>query len=148
MAFGGILLIHETQKMAIVKYIVALALLGHGVGHSLGFLAAWTELPMGFRDHSWVFGGDVKIETGIGRGFGILWLAALAGFIGAALGLLLRQQWWGGLAVAASVLSLLAILPWWNTVTPGPRFWALLVDVVVLLGLLGPWKEEIGRVLE
>ncbi len=131
-----------------VKYVVALALLGHGTGHALGFLAAWTELPMGFRDHAWIFGGDVKMDTAAGRVFGLLWLAALAGFIGAALGLLLRQEWWGVLAVAGSMISILAILPWWNTVTPGPRSWALLVDVVVLIGLLGPWRDQIDRVLE
>jgi hypothetical protein len=131
-----------------VRYIVALVLLGHGAGHALGFLAAWTELPMGFRDRPWILGEDVKIQTAVGRAFGFLWFAALAGFIGAALGLLLRQQWWEVLAVAASTISILAILPWWNTVTPGPRLWALLVDVVVLIGLLGPWKDQIGRVLQ
>lgn len=130
------------------RYIVALALFGHGVGHSLGFLAAWTRVPVGFRDQPWIFGEGVQIDGGIGRGFGLLWLGALAGFVGAAVGLLLRQHWWGGLAIAASVLSFAAILPWWRTVTPGPRFWALLVDVLVLLGLLGPWKEQIDRVLE
>lgn len=131
-----------------VKYVVALALLGHGAGHALGFLAAWTDLPMGFREAPWIFGGDVEIRTPVGRAFGLLWLAALAGFVVAALGLLLRQEWWGVLAVAGSVMSILAILPWWNTVTPGPRLWALLVDVVVLVGLLGPWKDRVSGVLE
>jgi hypothetical protein len=131
-----------------VKYIVALTLLGHGAGHALGFLAAWTDLPMGFREDPWIFGGDVNIQTPVGRAFGLLWFAALAGFIGAALGLLLLQEWWGVLAVAGSVISVLAILPWWSTVTPGPRLWALLVDAVVLIGLLGPWKDEIAGVLE
>ncbi len=134
--------------MAIVKYIVVLALLGHGAGHAIGFLAAWTELPMGFRDQPWLLGGEVRIQTGVGRAFGLLWLAALAGFIGAALGLLYRQQWWEVLAVASSVISIIAIVPWWSTVTPSPRFWALLVDVVVLIGLRGPWQDQLGPILE
>ncbi len=134
--------------MAIVKYIVVLALLGHGAGHAIGFLAAWTRLPMGFRDHPWLLGGDVGIQTGVGRVFGLLWLAALAGFIGAALGLLFRQQWWEVLAVASSVVSIIAIVPWWNTFTPSPRFWALAVDVVVLIGLRGPWRDQIRPLLE
>ncbi len=131
-----------------MRYIVALALLGHGAGHAIGFLAAWTDLPMGFRDNPWVFGGDVKIQTGLGRAFGILWLAALASFIGAAAGMLLRQQWWGAAAVAGSLISLLAILPWWSAVAPGPRFWALLVDVLILIGLRGPWKDQIQSIFE
>ena len=66
-----------------MKYVMVLALLGHGAGHVMGFLAAWTKLPMGFVDQPWVFGGDIMIQTAIGRVFGLVWLVALVGFIGA-----------------------------------------------------------------
>ena len=89
---------------------------------------------MGFRDNPWVFGGSVRIQTGIGRVFGILWAAALAGFIGAAAGMLLRQQWWGAIAVAGSLVPILAILPWWNAVAPG--FYQRPGSINVLSGFL------------
>ena len=104
--------------MTVIRYVIVLALLAHGIGHVMGFLAAWTKLPMGFVDRSWVLGGDVKIQTAIGRAFGLIWLVALVGFIGAGLGLLLRQEWWSALATAGSVISIVAIVPWWNTATP------------------------------
>lgn len=131
-----------------VKYLIFLALLGHGAGHALGFLAAWTRLPMGFKDRPWLLGGDVGIQSGVGRAFGLLWLAALAGFIAAAVGLLFHQPWWETLAIASSLISVVAIVPWWKAVTPGPRFWALLVDLVVLIGLLGPWQEKVRLLLD
>ena len=131
--------------MAFIKYVVVLVLLGHGAGHVMGFLAAWTKLPMGFADRPWVFGGDVKIQTAVGRAFGLVWLIALAGFIGAGVGLLLQREWWSTLAIASSVISIVAIVPWWNTITPSARFWPILVDVAVLVALLGPWRDQIAR---
>ena len=133
--------------MAFIKYIVVLALLGHGAGHAMGFLAAWTRFPMGFVDRPWVFGGDVTIQTAVGRAFGLIWLVALVGFIGTGLGLLLQQEWWSGLAVASAVVSIVAILPWWHTIAPSARLWPLLVDVLVLVALLGPWRDPIARAI-
>jgi hypothetical protein len=37
----------------------------------------------------------------------------------------------------------MAIIPWWNTFTPGSKQAAVLVDVVVLAVMLGPWKAEL-----
>ena len=129
--------------MNVIKYVIVLALLAHGIGHVMGFLAAWTKLPMGFVDRPWVFGGEVKIQTAIGRIFGLLWLVALVGFVGAGIGLLLQRDWWSTLAIASSVISIAVIVPWWNTVTPSARLWPLLVDVLVLVALLGPWRDQI-----
>jgi hypothetical protein len=100
---------------------------------------------MGFTDRPWVFGGAVRIQTAVGRSFGLLWLVALIGFIGAAVGLLQRQEWWGAVAVASSVISIAAIVPWWNTITPSARLSPLVADVVVLIALLGPWRDQIVR---
>ena len=133
--------------MTVIKYVVVLVLLAHGVGHVMGFLAAWTKLPMGFVDRPWVFGGDVKIQTAIGRVFGLVWLVALVGFVGAGIGLLFQREWWSTLAIASSVVSILVIVPWWNTVTPSARLWPLLVDVLVLAALLGPWRDQIARAI-
>lgn len=133
--------------MIIIKYVVVLVLLFHGAGHVMGFLAAWTKLPMGFVDRPWVFGGDVKIDTPVGRAFGLIWLVALVGFLAAGIGALVGQEWWTAAAVWGSVISIVAIVPWWNTVTPGARIWPILVDVLVLAVLLGPWRDQIAAVI-
>ena len=133
--------------MAIIKYVVVLVLLAHGAGHAMGFLASWTKLPMGFVDRPWVFGRAIKIQTPIGRAFGLLWLVALAGFIAAGMGVLLRQEWWSAPAFWSSVISIVAIVPWWNTITPSARIWPVIVDVVVLAALLGPWRDQISSIV-
>jgi hypothetical protein len=133
--------------MTIIKYVVILVLLFHGGGHALGFLAAWTRLPMGFTDRPWVFGGDVKIDTAVGRVFGLIWLVALVGFIAAGVGALVGQEWWGVAAFWSSLISIVAIVPWWNTVTPNARIWPILVDVLILAALLGPWRDQITGVM-
>jgi hypothetical protein len=133
--------------MTIIKYAIVLILLAHGAGHAMGFLAAWTRLPMGFVDRPWVFGGDVKIETPIGRAFGLFWLGALGGFVAAGIGVLLRQGWWSVSVFWGAVVSIVAILPWWNTITPSARVWPILVDVLALAVLLGPWRDQIARII-
>jgi hypothetical protein len=46
--------------------------------------------------------------------------------------------------MAASVISLVVIVPWWNTVPPGAKFGAFF-DVAVIIVLLLPLK---GKILE
>jgi hypothetical protein len=129
--------------MNIIKYAVVLILVFHGIGHVMGFLAAWTKVPMGFVDRPWVFGGDVKIDTPIGRVFGLVWLVALVGFVAAGIGVLTGQGWWTTAAILGSLVSIVAIVPWWNTVTPTARMWPIIVDVLLLVALLGPWRDQI-----
>lgn len=129
--------------MNILSIVVAITLLGHGIGHVMGFLASWTKLPMGFTESPWIFSREVFIQSGVGKAFGILWLIAMSAFVAAGIGLFSEQSWWTTMAVIASFLSLIAIIPWWNTFTPGSKLAAVLVDVVVITALLGPWKDEL-----
>ena len=131
----------------IVKLVVVGVLLVHGIGHIMGFLAAWTSVPMGFSTEPWVFSNQVSMSSAIGRVFGLVWLLALAGFLAATVGLLQGQAWWPTLAVLAALISIAVILPWWNTVTPGSKFGALAVDVLVLAALLPGWREQVMAVL-
>jgi len=69
-------------------------------------------------------------------------------FLGAGFGLLAHQDWWRFLAVAAAFISLVAILPWWNTVTPGARIGAVMVDILIIAVLLPGWGEEIAQSIQ
>lgn len=131
----------------ILRWVVIIVLLAHGIGHIMGFLAAWTTVPMGFTDRPWLFSDTITVESAVGRAFGLLWLVAMIAFLGAAFGLIGHQVWWRPLLIAAAVISLAAILPWWNTVTAGPRFGAVLVDLVILIALLPPWGLQIEQAI-
>ena len=122
----------------LLRWVVILVLVAHGIGHIMGFMAAWTSVPMGFADRPWLLSDSVTIESAVGRVFGLLWLVALAAFLVGIYGLVGHQEW-----ARTLLISLVAILPWWNTVTAGARVGATLVDVVVLVALLTPLGQPI-----
>lgn len=128
----------------ILHYLTASILIAQGLGHSLGFLAGWTSLPTGFRDRPWLLSAGVRYAGWIGRLFGLLWLAAGLVFIITGFGLIFHSPAWPVLGLFGAGLSLLAILPWWRTVNPGPKHTATLVDLLLLAGLALPWA---GRVI-
>jgi cytochrome c biogenesis protein CcdA len=134
----------------VLRVIVAIVIIGHGIGHVVGFLAPWTNSKLGFPEFAfnqspWLFPGEVLMQSAIGKVFGAIWLLSMVAFFGAALGLLARQEWWSTVAVIASILSLIVVVPWWNSFTPGimSKRSAVFVDIVVLVALWGPWKDEI-----
>ena len=131
-----------------LRWVTALVLLGHGIGHILGFLASWTSVPAGFADQPWVLSTDVTIDSPVGRAFGLLWLIAMLAFLGAAFGLLGHQDWWRILTVAAAFISLIAILPWWNSITAEVRSAAILADLLIIAALLPSWGDEFVRSIQ
>jgi hypothetical protein len=126
-----------------LKTVVAIVFIVHGIGHILFFLAAWTSIPVGFTDRAWILPGDFTRSSAVGRVSGLIWLAALAGFVGAGVRLLGGNEVWQTLALAAAVVSLAVIVLWWNTVTPGSKQGAALVDVLTIAGLFLGWGGKL-----
>lgn len=122
--------------------LLAIPLLMHGLAHISGLLASWTSLDVGYADNPWLFSQGVYLQSLTGRIFGLLWLAAMIGLVGSALGLVFRQEWWRALAVASAVLSLVVILPWWNTVPPGAKIGAIF-NLLVLAAMLTPLQRRL-----
>jgi hypothetical protein len=115
----------------------------------MGFIGTWTGSqpftdPV-FNDSPWMLPGDVSIDSTIGKVFGFFWLLSLLGFIVAGIGLVANQPWWTTVAIAALILPIIAVVPWWNTFTPGimSKTSAVVVDIIALVSLLGPWKDQI-----
>src|SRR5215470_17939471 len=96
------------------RYIIAVVLLVHGIGHIMPFMAAWTPKisKVGFSDASWIFSSGVGVESLIGQAFALLGLVALIGFVAGALGLVTHQAWWPTITIVAAVISLVTIVPW------------------------------------
>jgi hypothetical protein len=124
------------------RFIFILPLFAHGLAHLSGFLASWTSFDAGYASKPWLFSNGVYLQSLAGRIFGLLWLVAMVGLVGSALGFVFRQEWWSPLAIASSAISLFVILPWWNTVPPGARVGAFF-DLVVLVVLLSPLKSSL-----
>ena len=130
-----------------IRWLIAIAMLMHGVGHIVFVMAAFTETPMEFSTAPWLLPGAFTVDSPVGKAFALLWLLAMLGFMVAAVGLILRKEWWPSLAVAAAVVSLVVLLPWWNTITPSSRVWVLLADVVVIAAFGMPWKDQVVKAL-
>jgi cytochrome c biogenesis protein CcdA len=131
-----------------LRWLIIIILLAHGVGHILGFLQSWTSVSAGFANQPWVLSDGVTFDSAVGRMFGLLWLTAMGAFLGAVFGLLGHQDWWRTLAIIAAFISLVAILPWWNTVTGGVRIGAVLADILIIAVLLPGWGGEIARSIQ
>lgn len=126
-----------------LRYFIALAFSLHGLAHLSGFVAAWTKREAGFADQPWLLSKNVKLQSPPGKVFGVLWLAAALGLAGAGAALFAGKAYWPHLALAGSLISLAVILPWLKTVPPGARFAGLAFDLLTLLALALPWREQV-----
>jgi hypothetical protein len=129
-----------------LRYLVAIAIIMHGFVHASGVLAAWTKAQSGFTGRPWIFTAGVTTHSLVGRIGGLLWLAALVLLLGSGYGVFARQEWWPTLAIAGAVISLLAIVPWWNTFVSGAKPGALF-DIVIFAALILPWGERVVQML-
>jgi hypothetical protein len=127
------------------KFVLAIPFLFHGLAHLSGFLASWTATDAGYMDKSWIFSPGVYLQSGVGRLFGLLWLVAMAGLIGSALGIITHQEWWPILAIVSGVTSLVVIIPWWNTVPPGAKVGAVF-DILMIGMLLSPLQQILFKI--
>ena len=130
-----------------LRFILIAPLVGHGLAHFSGVLASWTTSEVGYSNNPWIFSADVNLNAGVGRVFGLIWLMAMLGLVCAGLGILFRQDWWIPVAMASTSLSLLAIVPWWNSVPPGAKLGALF-NLLLLAALLLPTKDFLLKAVE
>ena len=125
-----------------LRYLLAAPFLIHGLAHLSGFLTSWTGAETGFSNQPWIFTSQVSLKSGPGRVFGLLWLAAAAGFTATAYGLAFRGELWILTALPAAAASLLAILPWLRTVPPGAWVGAVF-DLIVIVVLYTPLQDRL-----
>lgn len=130
-----------------LRWIVIIVLLAHGIGHVMGLFPALGLFSKELSATSWLL-NRVLGET-LARWFGFaLFLAVMIGFTAAVLaiqGWLVPHDWWREVTIAAALLSIAAIVLYWDAFfTMGNKFGALAVDVAVLVALFwaqGPAEE-------
>lgn len=117
------------------RTILALMVMAHGVGHVLLLAPCLGIAQWGQSVHSWVLNdtlGDTLTRL-IGS---FLWLAVVAGFAAAGVGLIGQRTWWRTLAVVSAGVSLFALALFANGIDAQPLLSAGLMDVAVLVALL------------
>ena len=136
----------------VLRFIIAFVLFVHGIGHVMAFFPAFrissTET---WHARSWLLTSLIG-ESASRVILIILFGAALIGFIGAALALmgwLVPHDAWRTLSIVSAVISLIAIVLYWNAfVALFPnKIGALAVDIAVLVCLLAlnwPSEADIG----
>ena len=123
-----------------LNVVVALVLLAHGIGHSMGLLQIFriaTVNPQ-WQGDSWILtsvaGGPATQAIGA-----VVWIAAIAGFTllaGVVMGWL-PAAWWQPLAIGSAVVSLVGIALFPIAFPVLSTVGALVVDVVLLAAVLG-----------
>lgn len=89
--------------------------------------------PIGGQStRSWLLGGDWPAR-GIG---GLIWLAALVGFVTVAVGLFNQTGWWRTAALLSAAVSIVGLLLFWSNPVPSPVFSALVFNLLLLASLL------------
>jgi len=133
--------------MAVLQYVAALMLLGHGVGHTVGILPAWFSIDVGGESKPWILPGGYMMDSIAGKAWGIIWLVAMILFVVSSAGVFMDEVWWRQWAIIGSAVSIVAIVPWWNSVVVGARL-GVALDVAIILVLLLPWGDTITNFFE
>ncbi len=95
----------------LLRYLISVVFIMHGLAHMSGVMAAFTSRDIGFSDKPWLFSTGVTLRGPIGKLFGPVWLVAAITLVGSGLSLLFRWGSWPALPIVGSILSLIAIVP-------------------------------------
>jgi hypothetical protein len=119
-----------------VKVVIAVVLLAHGLGHSLGLLQMLKVATVNpaWRGDSWVLTGAIGQSATqlIGA---TLWIVAIIGFAALAAIVVgwLPESWFAPLAVGSAIVSLAGVALFPAAFPLTSSVGAVLVDVVVLV---------------
>lgn len=131
------------------KVVVALVLLGHGIGHSMGLLQFFKVATVNpsWNGDSWLLTGAVgtTVTQVVGT---VLWIGAIVGFAALAGSVMgwLPVSWFQPLAIGSSVLSLVGLLLFPIAFPAFSTVGALVVDLAVLAATIwyGWLPEDAG----
>ncbi len=131
-----------------LQYLAALVLLGHGLGHIIGPLASFGVKIKGMSEKpSWLLPGNRDMKSTVGKAWSVIWIIAIVPFVISSVGAFMGELWWRDWAIIGSIISIAALLPWWNTVLAGVKG-GLLLDFAILVVLLTSWGEDIIEFFE
>lgn len=115
-----------------LRIVLAIVVAAHGLGHILFLVSLLGVADWGQATQSWLLGSG-WLAKGLGAA---IWLAAIFGFLAAAVGLLQVSVWWQQLAIIAAIVSSVGLLLFWLNPPGSPVISALVFDLLVLIALL------------
>ena len=123
-----------------VQLIIAIVFFIHAVGHIMCLMPALgINVSDTWNSRSWLL-SDLIGQPADNVLVIIIWLAAITGFLLAALALMgwiVPHEWWRPLAIVSAVISLIGIVLFWNAFAAAfNKAGAITVDLAVLIGLL------------
>ena len=127
-----------------LRYLIAIALFAHGVGHVLFLANSWGYWRENEEGRSWLFSRVLGAGQAVEGIFGLLWLVPLVGFVAVTWGYFTHQEWWPQLMLASAAISLVMIVLWWGSLVTGSAFFALVFDIVLIVVVL--WQLLSGAV--
>ena len=124
-----------------IRFLVAIPLIMHGLANLGGALAFGGKTPEGFSTQPSVISSKLYMNSSLGRLWGVVWLLSALALVVAGLAAIFQRESWLTLSILGTTLSIAAIAPWWNTVPPGARFGAIfdLFALAVLLSPISAW---------
>ncbi len=111
-----------------LKRIIVVLLIFHGLIHLFGFVKAFDVVPFNGLSGETIF----AVPASVSKLLGIGWLAACLVLLLAVAGLLLNKTWWGNVMLAGIILSQILMIIYWHDAKAGTVInVALLVIYVV-----------------
>jgi len=116
----------------VIRIIVAILLIVHGLVHLLGFVVPWRLATVeGLAYKTTLLSGRLDVgEAGI-RVVGLLWLLAAVGFVVAGVTVFALHPWWRAVTLSVTLVSLVLCVLGWPDTRPG-----VLINLVILGYLL------------
>jgi hypothetical protein len=122
-----------------LKIVIALVLLAHGIGHSMGLLQMFKVATVNpeWRGDSWILtAAGTTVTQVVGA---VLWTAAIVGFAALAAAVMgwLPTSWFAPLAIGSATVSLLGLVLFPAAFPVMSTVGALVVDLAVLVAVVG-----------
>lgn len=122
------------------SFVIGILLVSHGLAHIFDFIAIQTPGGERIKDKARTPPSKPRLVL-------LLWLAAAWTLTGSGLGIFFGKDWWSMVAIIGAMLSLAAIIPWWNRVRRSSKL-GVVLDVIILVALLTPLREQIIGILD
>ena len=114
------------------RILLTAVLAVHGLGHFFFLVPTLGLAEWGFAGRSRLLSGHVP-DIIVKIAGSALWLLAIAGFVAAAIGLWGQHEWWRGVVVASSAVSLLGLVL--IAQASQPFLSAAVMDIAMLVAL-------------
>jgi hypothetical protein len=114
-----------------VRTLIALALLAHGIGHVLfagNSWGTWRTEP----SRAGLFTKVLHVGQDVEGVMGLIWLVPMIGFMAVAWGLYVQAAWWQQAALISAGTSTILMLLWWGSLNESSAMLALLFDLAVI----------------